>query len=456
MNLQFIIYNLQCCFFIAPLRLCVKIFYSLLFILFISPAFSQIPTPAKEQTKNILLMNGIAHLGNGEVIENSVIGFEKGKLILVANAKTIKIDRTKYDTIIYVEGKHIYPGFISPNSSLGLTEIDAVRATRDYNDVGEINPNVRSVIAYNAESKIIPTIRSNGVLLVQAAPRGGLISGTSSIMELDGWNWEDAAYKVDDGIHLNWPDMLQSSSWWAEPGQVKKNEKSKEQLVALKKFFEDAKAYCQVKNQEEKNFRFEAMCGIFDGTKTLFIHADFVKEIIQAVSFAKEAGVKKTVIIGGYDAWRVADILKENNVAVILKRVHSLPQRQEDDVDLPFKMPYLLHKAGVLFCLENAGDMEAAGTRNLPFYAGTAAAYGLPKEEALMTITANTAKILGIDKTTGTLEVGKDATLVISTGDALDMRTNNIEYAFIRGKSIDLDNHQKALYRKYRGKYQQK
>lgn len=401
-------------------------------------------------------MNGIAHLGNGEIIENSVIGFENGKFILVADAKTVKIDRTKYDTIISVEGKHIYPGFISVNSTLGLTEIDAVRATRDFNDVGDINPHVRSEIAFNAESKIIPTVRSNGVLLAQATPRGGLISGTSSIMELDGWNWEDAVYKKDDGIHLNWPAMFQGSGWWAEPGQTKKNEKNKEQILSLKKFFEDAKAYSNLANHEEKNLRFEAMRGIFDGSKTLFIHTDFVREIIQAVTFARDYEVKKTVIVGGYDSWRVADMLKENNIAVILRRVHELPVREDEDTDLPFKIPALLQKAGVLFCLDNSGDMEAMNTRNLPFYAGTAAAYGLTKEQGLMAITSNTAKILGIDETVGTLEQGKDATFVISSGDALDMRTNNIEYAFIRGKSIDLDNHQKALYRKYQEKYQEK
>lgn len=398
-------------------------------------------------------MNGIAHLGNGEIIENSVIGFEKGKFILVADAKTVKIDRTKYDTIIHLDGKHIYPGFISVNSTLGLTEIDAVRATRDFNDVGDINPHVRSEIAFNAESKIIPTVRSNGVLLAQATPRGGLISGTSSIMELDGWNWEDAVYKKDDGIHLNWPAMFQGSRWWAEPGQGKKNEKNKEQTLLLKNFFEDAKAYSALAEHEEKNLRFEAMRGVFDGSKTLFIHADFVKEIIQAVTFARDYEVKKTVIVGGYDSWRVTDMLKENNIAVILKRVHELPLREDEDTDLPYKIPALLQKSGVLFCLDNSGDMEAMNTRNLPFYAGTAAAYGLTREQALMAITSNTAKILGIDETAGTLEQGKDATFVISSGDALDMRTNNIEYAFIRGKFIDLDNHQKALYRKYRGKY---
>lgn len=415
---------------------------------------AQIPIPAQIQSKKILLLNGTAHLGNGTVIENSAIAFEGGKLTMVADASKNKPDVGLYDEVVKLPGKHIYPGIIAPNSTLGITEIDAARATNDFRDVGLIIPHVRSVIAFNAESRIIPTVRSNGVLLAQVTPRGGLVSGTSSVVELDAWNWEDAVYKIDDGIHINWPGMFQRSGWWAEPGPVKKNEKQKEQVEQIKKFLENAKAYNDIKNHEEKNLRFEAMRNIFDGAKTLFIHVDIAKEIIQAVSLIRSAGVKKIVVVGGYDAWRITDFLKENNIPVMLKRLHSLPDRPDDDVDLPFKLPFMLKKTGLLFCLENSGDMEAMNARNLPFLAGTAAAYGLTKEEALMTITSNTAKILGIDNTVGTLETGKDATLFISTGDALDIRTNNVEQVFIRGKKIDTDNHQKALYRKYRAKYQ--
>jgi hypothetical protein len=195
------------------------------------------------------------------------------------------------------------------------------------------------------------------------------------------------------------------------------------------------------------------MKGIFDGTQRLFIHADFVKEISDAVFFAKKFTVPALVIVGGNDAWQVTDLLKQNNVAVIVNRLHELPGNPEDDVDQPYKLPYLLQKAGILFCLDNEGPMEEMRTRNLPFLAGTAAAYGLSKEEALSSITGNTAKILGIDKQVGTLEVGKDATLFLSTGDALDMRTNNVEQAFIQGRSIDLRTEQKELYERYKKKY---
>lgn len=409
-------------------------------------SFSQVETPAPAQSKSILLMGGIAHLGNGTVIENSAIGFKDGKLTLVADARVIKLQANAFDTTISIHGKHVYPGIIAPNSTLGLVEIDAVRASDDQSEAGNYTPHVRSLIAYNTESRITPTVRSNGVLMAQITPRGNVVSGTSSIVQFDAWNWQDAAYKKDDGIHLNWHRMF-------SPWNGKANEKYTEQVDELKTFFADALAYSKVKEYPEINLRFESMRGLFNGTQTLFIHTNYVKEITDAIYFAKAFDIKKIVIVGGYDSWMVADMLKDNKVAVVLRRVHELPAREDDDVYLPYKLPKKLMDAGVLFCLENSGDMEAMGTRNLPFYAGTASAYGLNKEEALKLITLNTAKILGIDSTCGSLEPGKDATFFISTGDALDISTNNVEHAFIQGREIDVDNHQKRMFKKYSEKY---
>jgi len=424
-------------------------------LLFIITLF--IATISAAQTKSILIMNATAHLGNGTVIQNSLIGIKDGKISLVADATTARIDKAAYDEVLDAAGKHVYPGFIAPNSTLGLTEIDAVRATNDYREVGSSLPNVRSLIAYNTDSKIIPTVRSNGVLLAQITPRGGIVSGTSSIVMLEGWNWEDAAYKIDDGVHVNWP-RLQSRKYLDEdniyPGPYEKNKEYSRQVNELKKLISDAKAYNETETKEEKNLRFEAMKGIFTGAQTLFIHVNNVKEIIEAVNFVKSNSIPKVSLVGGRESWMVAELLKENNISVVVARVHDLPDRPEDDVDQPYKLPALLQKAGVLFCLNNEqGEMEAANTRNLPFMAGTAAAYGLTKEEALMAITLNAAKILGIDKTVGSIEVGKDATIFISGGDALDMKSNNVEKAFVKGISISLDNDQKALYEKYKKKY---
>ena len=274
--------------------------------------------------------------------------------------------------------------------------------------------------------------------------------------------------KMDDGIHLNWPRMFkrdrEKDEDVNEMPPMKKSEDYDKQKNELKKFFADSKAYAETP-PAEKNLRLEAMKGIFSGptkstdsvlhrrAKTLFIHVNYIKEIEDAVHFAKEAGVQKMVIVGGTDSWMATDLLKENNIPVMVNRVHDLPNKTDDDIDLPYKLPALLQKAGVLFCLEISGDMEEMQERNLPFNAGTAAAYGLTKEEALSSITLNTAKILGIDNRVGSLEVGKDATLFVSTGDALDMKSNNVEWAFIRGKKLDLSNNQKALNEKYLKKY---
>ena len=419
-------------------------------------AFAQTPVPAPPQSKTILLIGGIAHIGNGKVIENSAIAFKDGKITMVADATVIRLDPSKFDQTIDIHGKHVYPGFISPNSTLGLIEIGAVRATNDMQDVGTFNPELRALIAFNTDSKIIPTIRTNGVLMEQVTPRGGRISGTSSIMKLDGWNWEDAKLMVDDGVHLNWPNMVRRTWNGETPGAIEKSKTYDNDVNEVKKFFMDAKGYCEVETHEEKNLRFEAMRGIFSGKQTLFVHANGIKEISESVFFSKKMGVSKMVIVGGKDAWMVTDLLKENNISVIVGNTHDNPDRNDDDVDLPYKLPSILQKAGINFCLENDCEMEQIQTRNLPFIAGTAVAYGLTKEEAISALTLNAAKILGIDKICGSLEEGKDATLFVSTGDALDMRTNNVENAFIQGRTIDLNNDQKLLYEMYMKKYGKK
>ncbi|MEQ8910511.1 MAG: amidohydrolase family protein [Vicingaceae bacterium] len=429
---------------------------TLLFVLFWGFTFSlqaQIPTPAEQQSKSILLLGATAHLGNGEVIKRSAIGFDKGKLKDVMAAIDIRLDTTQYDTIIHLPSKHIYPGFIAPNSRLGLVEVDAVRASRDFDDVGEFNPHVRALSAYNTESRITPTIRSNGVLLAQVAPKGGRISGTSSVVQLDAWNWEDAVVRKDDGIHLNWPRL--NSIRYAQDAEKRKKaeEKYRDELEELKSFFLKAQAYSKSIFKVEQNLRYEAMRSLFKKEAKLYVHATQVKQISDALFFTDQFNLD-VVLVGAYDAWLLADLIKDRNIPILLRRVHSLPYYQDDDINTPYRLAAILHKKGILVGLENSGGMEAMGTRNLPFYAGTAAAYGVSKEEALAMISLNTAKILGIEKQVGSIEVGKDATLFVSEGDALDMMTNQLTHAFIQGRSISLDNPQKQLYRKYSKKYQ--
>lgn len=409
-------------------------------------------TPAPKQSKSILIKNAKAHIGNGEVINQSVIGFRNGKIDFVGNALTVNMAELKYDTVIDAKGKHLYPGFIAPNATNGLVEIDAVAASDDQRELGQYTPAVRSLVAFNTDSDVNSTVRTNGVLAAQIVPRGGTITGTSSVMQFDAWNWEDAVLKVDDAIHVNWPRMYNRSGWWAEPGTIKKSDKYDSNLASLKDYFAKAKAYFEG-DYKVTDLNMEAMKGVFDGTKRVFISANFVKEINDVIAFKKEMNLQHVSIVGGYDSWMVAPRLKENNISVVIRRLHDLPMRPEDDVDLPFKLPKLLQDAGVLYCLNYAGDMERMGLRNLPFTAGTARAYGLTEEQAVASITSNTAKILGIDTTMGSIEVGKDATLFISDGDALDMRTNNLTLAYIQGRLISLDNRQIRLYKKYKTKY---
>jgi imidazolonepropionase-like amidohydrolase len=411
-------------------------------------------TPAPKQSKSILILNGTAHLGNGTVIENSAIGFKDGKITLVADARVIRLAEGAYDVTIDASGKQVYPGFIAPNSTLGLVEIDAVKSSDDEEEIGSINPHVRAIIAYTADSKVIETVRPNGVLMAQITPRGGRISGTSSIVQLDAWNWKDAVIKENDGIHLNFPSSFARSGSWFEPGTIENNKDYVKQITVITAFLANAKAYL-ADSSKERNLIFEATKGLFDGNQTLFIHANEEKQIIDAVQLAKENGIKKMVIVGGYEAYKTAALLQKNNVGVLLKRVHDMPENEDQDIDLPYKLAKLLLDKGILVGLENSGDMERMNTRNLPFLAGTCAAYGLDKEQALQLITFNTAKILGIDKQCGTLEEGKDATLFISDGDALDMRTNKLTKAFIQGRIISLETHQSKLYNRYKEKYNQ-
>ena len=402
--------------------------------------------------QNILLLGGKAHLGNGDFIDVSAISVNNGKFEMVANAKTIRINPQAFDTIIHIYDHHVYPAFIATNTTLGITEISAVRATNDYRETGTFKPHVRSLIAYNAESVIIPTIRSNGVLLAQIAPQGGRITGSSSVMKLDGWNWEDAVLKADDGIHLNWPPYFVQTGWWAEPGDIKKTEEYDMQCQEMEDYFVKSKSFYESKSTVN-DLPMMAMQGLFSGEKRLYIHANLQREMTDAILFAKKMGVKHMAIVGAREAHKMAAFIKENNIPVILDRIHRLPATESTGVDVPYKQASILHKAGIKFAFCYQGDMEAMGQRNLPFAAGTAVAHGLPYEEAVKALTLNTAEILGIDEYTGQIKVGMDATFFISKGDALDMMGNEVKHAFIKGQAIDLDNKQKVLNRKYREKY---
>ncbi len=407
------------------------------------------PSPA--QTGTIALTNGVIHIGNGQVIENGMVVFSNGKIADVR--ATVAMAAMADIKVIDLKGKHVYPGIIASSTNLGLIEVSAVRSTADDQELGDINPSIRSLVAYNTDSKVINTVRSNGVVLAHIVPQGGTISGTSSIVQLDAWNWEDAAYKTDNGIHFNMPSLINIPEQFRRPGtDVDRVKQSLEKIESIRNFFREAKAYRNENSHAAVNLKFEAVKGLFDKTKTFFVHCELVKEMMMAVDMAKEFDFK-LVLVGAGDSWLITDLLKQNNVAVILSQPHNLPTTDDDDVDQPYKTGTALQKAGILFTICQDGGDGFWRQRNLPFQAGTMAAYGLTKEQALSSITLNAAKILGIDNITGSLENGKDANIVICEGDLLDMKSSKVTQVFIQGRVINLDNKQTQLFEKYKYKY---
>ena len=425
------------------------IIYSLMFLLIVVDISAQ-QTPAKKQTEPISIEGATAHLGNGEIIENSLIMFSNGKIIFVGSSKT-KIARV--GKIIMASGQHIYPGFIAANSTLGLVEIDAVKASSDVRETGIMNPHIRSMIAYNAESKVVESMRPNGVLMAQITPRGGTISGTSSVVQLDAWNWEDASIKNDDAIHINWPSSFTNGRWWlGEDPALKPDKNYLKKTEEITSFFKNAKQY-QNKKNPVKNLPFSSTKGLFLGSQKLFIHASGQREITDAVHMATDLGINNLVLVNGHEAEKVSDLLVKHNISVVLERPHRNPESEDHAYDYTYTIAKTLTDLGILVGIGMEGQMERMNTRNLPFYAGTFAAHGLDKEDAVKLITNNAAKILGIDNKVGTLEVGKDATLFISKGDALDMRGNVLTEAFIQGRNISLESHQTKLWKRYSNKF---
>jgi len=421
-----------------------KQFLTFAWALFAATAMAQ-ETPAPAQSKSVWITNATLHLGNGKVIENGMIGFTQGKINYVGTGAEIKINRAESE-IIDGQGKHVYPGLIALDTYIGLNEIESIQATIDHEETGSVNPNVRALIAFNTDSRVNPTVRSNGVLLAQVTPTGGMFSGSSSVVQMDAWNWEDAAYRTDDAIHLNWPNMDPVQARWA--GSVEDQQKqTQEQLMQMVQFFAEAKAYHESTNRPY-NARFEGMKAVLSGKQALFIHVSQAKGMVAAVNFAEKWGIRP-VLVGAEDALLVKEFLLEHKIAIVVKETHRLPRREDDPVDEPYTFPARLKTAGIPFAFAGKGGWAG---RNLAYESGTAAAHGLGKEAALQSVTLTAAEILGIEKRTGSLEMGKDANLFLCQGDALNMSTSNLQRAWIQGRSISLETKQTRLYEKFQRK----
>lgn len=411
-------------------------------------AHDNVPAPAQAQP--IVIAGATVHTVSGATLPNAAVRFEDGRLVAVG--ARVPTDGAQ---VIDATGKHLYPGLISANSVLGLVEIGAVRATVDTTEVGLNAANVRAEVAVNPDSEVIPVTRSNGVLLALTAPQGNgvsVIAGTSALLQLEGWSWEEMTLAAPVALHVAWPSRFVPGGFDAEAIEGA-NKAAKEKRDGLEKAFEDAEAYAARQDGDgTPDLALAAMQRFLGGKQPVFFHADDAQAIEDALDFAKEHGLKP-VIVGGSEAWRLTDRLRADRVPVIVGGTHVLPLRRADPVDAIYANAAKLHAAGVRFAIATPGDgFDTSNLRNLPYQAASAVAYGLPHDEALKAITLYPAQILGVADRVGSLEAGKDATLFLADGDPMDARTH-VERAWIGGREIDLANRQTRLYEKYRKKY---
>lgn len=385
--------------------------------------------PGKPQTQPIAIVGATLFPIDAPPIEGGTLVFDEGKITHVGE----RIDLPDNCQTIPAEGKLVYPSIVEAYSNLGLVEINSVRATLDESETGDWNPNVRAVAAFNPDSEIIPVNRANGILLATTAPSGGILSGRSSLMMLDGWTWEDMALQQDLGMHLRWP-------------------RRQEDVDALNRVMDQAQRYeREAADSRIRDLRLEALVPVLKRQMPVLVEADSVEAIQAAVAWASSRQLD-LILIGGTDAPLCADVLKAEQVPVIINGVYRSPRRRHAPYDDAYALPSRLQDAGIAFCISAGGRFGATGIRNLPYHAATAAAYGLSEEEALRAITLSPAEILGVDDRVGSLTVGKDATLIITDGNVLETPTQ-VEAAFIQGRVVDLDNKHKQLYRKYQAKY---
>lgn len=407
---------------------------------------------APPQDGPIALVGGTIHPVSGPPIENGFVLFEQGRLRAVGK---LPLDAGNVG-VIRVQGKHVYPGFIGAYTNLGLTEIGAVRATRDFDEVGDLTPEVRAAVAVNPDSTLIPVTRSNGVLTFVAFPQGGAIPGRASLLRTDGWTWEDMAIRADAGLVVNWPRARPAYMPWQEGRRAEEDRQKRirKDLRRLEEAFARARGYLDanaVGAGLSTDIRWEAMRSALEGKRPVFFLAQDYDAIVSAVDFAARHRLK-AVIVGGQDAWLCTDLLKRHDVGVIIRSLHRFPKRNDSDYDETYRLPARLEAAGVRWCL--ASGQPASNERNLPYAAARAAAYGLPRDAALRSITLYPARVLGVADRLGTLEAGKSATLFVADGDPLEVATK-IEIAFVDGRRIDLSNKHTKLYSKYRAKYRQ-
>jgi len=411
--------------------------------------------------QNIVLSGATVHTVSGETFSPGQVLIQNGKIAAVGATVSGGSAQT-----IELKGQHLYPGIIAMDTLLGLTEIGAVRATQDSAEVGEFTPDVESWIAVNPDSELIPVTRANGIAYFEPVPEGGLVSGQSGLVATEGWTSEQRAIKKPIGLHLFWPNMeLEASA--RERGRGRGKAKSMEEqaadrrskLRATEDFFEEAKAYAKAKEASakgavgasEKIPAWEAMLPYVRGELPIMVHADETRQIKAAVDWA-ETNRYKMILVGGRDAWMSAELLASRKIPVVYSDTFTLPAHDTESYDVHFKAPEVLRKAGVQVIFGNGlSTMDAALTKNLPYAAAQAMAFGMPEAEALKGITLYPAQLAGVADRLGSIEVGKEATLFVADGDILDIRAH-VTRMWVAGKEISLENRHTRFYDKYKNR----
>ncbi len=392
--------------------------------------------------QNLLIKNANIHPGNGKPAFKSDLLIINGRISQIS--PNIILDTVpNFDA----KGKNLFPALIATNTIVGLSEIESVRATRDFYEVGYFNSFIRAASAFNTDSKVIPTLAWNGVMFAQITPKGGRISGQSSMVNMFGVNTNEAIEVADIGMHIQWPMNYLPAG--------KESQKAKDYFInemqKLTEFLNNSLSYCNslAGNEKPLDINYEPMCEVFTGKRKLFVHAESAEAMISAINFFEKYSIKP-VIVGAYDAQKILTILKEKNIQLIIPRTHRLPENYDDQVYEPYTLPYLLTQNNIDFALTDISFWEQ---RNLPFQAGQTLAFGLKQEEALKTICLNPAKILGIDSLYGSIEVGKSASFFLCEGNVLDMSGNIINNWWLNGREVFINNLQYDLYEKFIKRY---
>jgi imidazolonepropionase-like amidohydrolase len=424
----------------------IKFTLACLALLSASVSFALPPAPAAPQSVPVAITGATVHIGNGEVLEAATVTFAEG-IITGVYGSDESPDLDGHE-IMAREGEHLYPGFILPNTRVGLREVNAVRASLDDREEGLINASVRTLTSFNTDSELLPTYRFNGVLTAQVTPTGSLIAGNSSIMQMDAWNWQDAAIKANDALHIYWPSLVKRKvDALRQRVHYEQNESYEERVEVIRALFAEAR------QPQVTNLNMLAVKRVLSGQRQLFIHAEHAKQLADAVQFIREFDIPKPVLVGAREALKVKELILAADIPVLVQFVHGLPAFPERSIDESYERAAKFAEAGFTLGLASKVRQEPSSGRNLPFMAGTAAAYGLGKEAAVSLITLGNAKLLGIDDKLGSIEVGKYATLFTSKGDALEMMSNQLTSAFIQGRKVQIEGMQQELFERFQEKY---